>query len=161
MSHSAQDPLQPHSHDPNPEPPSTDAAFWLVLPGDSKVHVPPAQLRTLPRYAVPDCFIVSTGHGRSGPFTFAGVTLLDLVRHYLIRDQTWSQVEVVSGDGFGTRILAAELTAPGITRPILLSDSVDGAPMTRRDGLVRLIVPGETEDALRQVKWVAQVRIRP
>lgn len=154
------DPLQPHSHDPNPEPPGSDAAFWLILPDATQVRMTPAQLPAMPRSAVPNCFIVSTGHGTSGPFTFGGVTLLDLLRRYLPPDQPWSQVEVISGDGFGTRILAAELTAPGITRPILLSDTLDGAAMTRRDGLVRLIVPAEADDALRQVKWVAVVRAR-
>ena len=67
-------------------------------------------------------------------------------------------MEVVSGDGFGTRALRTELTEP-TPRPILLAHTLDGQPLTRADGLVRLIVPSETDDALRQVKWVAQVRI--
>jgi hypothetical protein len=31
--------------------------------------------------------------------------------------------------------------------------------MTREQGLVRLIVPSEENDALRQVKWVARIDI--
>ncbi len=154
------DPLQPHSHDPNPEPPGSDAAFWLILPDTTQVRITPAQLQTMPRCTVPNCFIVSTGHGTSGPFTFDGVTLLHLLQRYLLPGQPWSQVEVISGDGFGTRIWAAELTSPGITRPILLSDTVDGTPLSREQGLVRLIVPAETDDALRQIKWVRTVHVR-
>lgn len=154
------DPLQPHSHEPNPQPPGADAAFWLILPDGAQARITPAQLQNLPRSTVSNCFIVSTGHGASGPFTFGGVALLDLLRRYLPPAQLWSQVEVVSGDGFGTRIWAAELTAPGIMRPVLLSDTLDSAPLDREQGLVRLIVPAETDDALRQVKWVSSVRVR-
>lgn len=154
------DPLQPHSHDPNPDPPDADAAFWLILPGAAQLLMTPTHLQNLPRSTVSDCYIVSTGHGTSGPFTFSGVALFDLLQAYLPSHQPWSQVEVISGDGFGTRIGAAELTAPGITRPILLSDTLDGAPLSREHGLVRLIVPAEIDDALRQVKWVRTVRVR-
>ncbi|GAB4150270.1 MAG: hypothetical protein Fur0021_12560 [Candidatus Promineifilaceae bacterium] len=153
------DPLQPHSHDPNPNPPGADAAFWLILPDGDQVRITPTQLQNLPRSTVSNCFIVSTGHGASGPFTFGGVALLDLLQRYLPPARPWSQVEVVSGDGFGTRIWAAELTTPDILRPILLSDTLDGAPLSREQGLVRLIVPAETDDALRQVKWVRTVRV--
>jgi hypothetical protein len=31
--------------------------------------------------------------------------------------------------------------------------------MTRKQGLVRLVVPTETDDALRQVKWIAEIRV--
>ena len=44
-------------------------------------------------------------------------------------------------------------------RPILLAHSIDGRPLTRAEGLVRLIVPAETDEALRQVKWVAEIRL--
>ncbi|MCA9937122.1 MAG: molybdopterin-dependent oxidoreductase [Anaerolineales bacterium] len=155
------DPLQPHSHDPNPHPPGADAAFWFVLPDAPPIRLTPADLQTLPRTTLPDCYIVSTGHGTSGPFVFAGTTLYNLLTHYLPPGKTWSQVDIISGDSFGTRILAAEVIAPGIHRPILLSDTIDGAPMSRQNGLVRLIVPGETDDALRQVKWIARVVVRP
>jgi len=36
---------------------------------------------------------------------------------------------------------------------------MDGATLTRAQGLVRLIVPSETDDALRQVKWVGRIEI--
>ena len=43
--------------------------------------------------------------------------------------------------------------------PILLAHIVNGAAMTRAQGLVRLIVPSEIDDALRQVKWVVRVEL--
>lgn len=152
------DPLQPHSHDPNPAPPSADATFTLELPNGRSRPISLDYLKSLPETAVADCYIISTGHGTSGPFTFGGVRLLDLLAAQV--DDAWSQVEVVSGDGFGCRVMADEVGS-GVKRPIILAYTCNGAPLTRHDGLVRLIVPSETDDALRQVKWVGRVRIRP
>ena len=152
----AHDPLAPHAHEPNPLPPSPDDDLTLNLPDGSARRVAPAYLRGLASVTVHDCYIVSTGHGTSGPFAFSGVRLLDLVDLHWSR--AWTQVEVVSADGFGTRARRAELTVP-TTRPVLLAHARDGQPLARADGLVRLIVPGEIDDALRQVKWVAQVRV--
>ena len=42
---------------------------------------------------------------------------------------------------------------------MLLAYTLDGAPLTREQGLVRLIVPSEIDDALRQVKWLAMITI--
>jgi DMSO/TMAO reductase YedYZ molybdopterin-dependent catalytic subunit len=70
----------------------------------------------------------------------------------------WQYVDLVSADGFGTRLTPADLGAAG-DRPVLLAYTVDGAPLTREQGLVRLIVPTETDDALRQVKWLAVITI--
>jgi hypothetical protein len=152
------DPLQPHSHDPNPEPPSADPTFILNLPDGQSIPITLSQLQYLPATTVPDCYIVSTGHGISGPFTFTGVQLLVLAQHYI---QTgWSQAEIISADGFGNRVMAEELHYPPPAGPILLAYALDGALLTREQGLVRLIVPDEKDDALRQVKWVGQINIR-
>ncbi len=157
MSH---DPLHPHAHDPNPDPPSVDPTFQLRLPHGDELAVSVASLAELSQTTLTDCYIVSTGHGSSGPFTFTGPTLLACVQHYLAPTQAWSQVEVISADGFGTRVRAAELLDRGNPRPILLALTRNGQPLTRQQGLVRLIVPSETDDALRQVKWVGQINIR-
>ena len=153
------DPLRPHSHDSNPQPPSDDPAFVLVAPDGAETLVTVADLAALPQTSVPNCFVVSTGHGTSGPFTFSGVRLLDLVQSRLAPGAGWAQVEVISADGFGNRVTAEELLRPN-PRPIILSTVLDGQPMSREQGLVRLIVPSETDDALRQVKWVARVVAR-
>ncbi len=165
------DPLAPHSHEPNPLPPSPDADLTVHLPDGTAHRITPAALRRLDfvptgrlsapaaramQVTVPNCYIVSTGHGTSGPFSFTGLRLLDLVD--LLWPCDWTQVEVVSADGFGTRALRTELTQP-TQRPVILAHTLDRQPLSRAEGLVRLIVPSETDDALRQVKWVAHVRI--
>lgn len=150
--------LHPHVHEPNPEPPTADPTFAVLLPHGRRATVDVAQLETLPLVVLPDCFIVSTGHGRSGPFTFVGARLDDVLRSVLGPDLSWRHADVVSADGFGTRVYANELATAG-SRPPILSYAVDGQPLTRAWGLVRLIVPSETDDALRQVKWVAEIRV--
>ena len=102
------DPLRPHAHDPNPEPPSADSGFVLTRPDGTEAMLSVADLQHLPKTVVSDCYIVSTGHGSSGPFEFSGVTLLELIRNQ-VSGQAWSEVEVVSADGFGNRVLAKEL----------------------------------------------------
>jgi DMSO/TMAO reductase YedYZ molybdopterin-dependent catalytic subunit len=153
------DPAHPHAHDPNFTPPSNDPAFDLALPDGTTQRCGLAVLRALPLTSVADCYIVSTGHGRSGPFTFAGARLLDLLHAVLPAGTGWNAVDVFSADGFGTRVTAAELRDPAVTRPILLAYAIGGRDLTRAKGLVRLIVPNETDDALRQVKWVGRVHV--
>lgn len=153
----AADPLRPHSHEPNPAPPSTDPTFELVLPDGRSHLINVHELQQLPAVSVANCYIVSTGHGTSGPFTFTGTTLLAFVRHYC--NESWSQVEVISVDGFGNRVVAEELYQPDPAGPILLAYQIDGQQLTREQGLVRMIVPSERDDALRQVKWVGKVKV--
>lgn len=157
MTHPDHDPLQPHAHEPNPEPPTAVPEFTLILPDGRSRTLSVADLQALPATSVPDCYIVSTGHGTSGPFTFRGVTLRRLVEAYV--DGPWSEVEVVSADGFGNRVYREELEEPDPAGPILLAYAVDGRSLTREEGLVRLIVPSERDDALRQVKWVGEVKV--
>lgn len=145
----------PHSHDPNPSPPANDPTFWLV-DGESQIRLSPIGLLEFPQVEVADCYIVSTGHGTSGPFRFGGVTLLSLVDHFV--GENWTVVDVISADGFRTRLTTTELRGM-ITHPVLLALRIDGRELTRGEGLVRLIVPHETEDALRHVKWVSKIRI--
>lgn len=151
------DPLRPHAHDPNPEPPHNDPTFVVVAPDGRTFHVTPEMLRAWPATTAEECFIVSTGHGTSGPFAFTGCTLPTLCAALGI-SASWRIAEIVSADGFGTRITAEEAAPDAPIGPVLLAYDRDGAPLSRRDGLVRLIVPGEREDALRQVKWVARIR---
>jgi len=154
------DPLQPHSHDPNPAPPSLDSTIIFSLPNGTKQFIEVEHLHVLPAVSLANCYIVSTGHGTTGPFTFAGPTLLSLIQ--ACTDTTdWNVVEVVSGDGFGTRITRKELNQPADAGPIILAYAIDRQSMSREQGLVRLIVPSERDDALRQVKWVEEVRIQP
>jgi DMSO/TMAO reductase YedYZ molybdopterin-dependent catalytic subunit len=152
--------LHPHVHEPNPAPSNSDPSIALTRPDGTHATITVADLAALPQKSVIDSYIVSTGHGTSGPFRFDGVTLRDLFAAYAVKE--WSYVDVVSADGFGTRVYAQEVdteTAKPNARPILFATVCDGKELTREQGLVRLIVPQETDDALRQVKWVAHLEI--
>lgn len=184
-----------HAHEPNLQPPGGDGDFVVLLPGGVRHTFSPDDLKALPLTMVADCLIVSTGHGTSGPFTFGGARLRDLLDLVLsthsryqpkqgsesdentVSDRSeyrsgyrgearktphqppaWHYVDLVSADGFGTRLTPADLAAED-ERPSLLAYIKDGVPLTRAQGLVRLIVPSETDDALRQVKWLATITI--
>lgn len=146
-----------HAHEPNPAPPSAETAFVVQLPHAMSQTWDVSDLYQLATTTVADCYIVSTGHGTSGPFTFAGVRLHDLLTQGFAADQHWHTLDIISADGFGTRLTAADLAQEQSNRPSLLAHTLDGQPLTREKGLIRLIVPTETDDALRQVKWVAQI----
>ena len=152
-----EDPMQPHSHEPNPDPPTESPEFVLVAPNGRFWTVTPEDLQQFPETAVANCYIISTGHGKSGPFTFSGVQLIDLIRHYI--DGQWAEAEIASDDGFGNRVLRAELEYPHKKGPILLATARDGQSLSRQQGAIRLIVPQEKKDALRQVKWVSYIRV--
>jgi hypothetical protein len=184
-----------HSHAPNLQTPGGDGDFVVIMPGGSRQTFAPVDLKALPYTVVANCLIVSTGHGTSGPFTFGGARLGDLLdavlsthapyhakldsemsentvadrgeyrgegrgegRSMPIQAPSWQYVDLVSADGFGTRLTRADLAATE-DRPVLLAYAKDGMPLTRAQGLVRLIVPSETDDALRQVKWLATITI--
>jgi DMSO/TMAO reductase YedYZ molybdopterin-dependent catalytic subunit len=157
--HSEPDWVHRHPHEPNLAIPAGDGAFAVELPAGAARSFTLADLQQMPTVTVDDCYIVSTGHGVSGPFRFTGVTLRELLRRVLPADLAWRHVDVVSIDGFGTRLLPGDLADPPAGRPPLLAYAVDGAPLTRGQGLVRLIVPAEVDDALRQVKWVSVIRV--
>lgn len=151
--------VHPHAHDPNPDTPAGDGSFMLHLPSRPPQPFSVADLQRLPATTVADCYIISTGHGASGPFRFTGVALQDFLQALLPAGTAWRHVDVVSADGFGTRLHLSDLAAPPGGRPPLLAYAVDDAPLTRAQGLVRLIVPAEVEDALRQVKWIHAVAV--
>ncbi len=153
------DPLQPHAHEPNFEPPTEDPTIRVEWGTEDFHLLGLAELQGFPPTTVENCFIVSTGHGTSGPFAFTGAQLLDVVRRFA--GDVWSSVEVISADGFGNRVMAEELWQPSVAGPILLAYAANGRFLTRQQGLVRLIVPSERDDALRQVKWISVLRIRP
>src|SRR5262245_49195153 len=104
--------LHPQSHEPNPNPPAADPILVLTRPDESLATMTVADLSELPQKSIEDCYIVSTGHGASGPFRFEGVTLVDLLSVYGVT--TWSYADITSADGFGTRIYRSEIDYPAI-----------------------------------------------
>lgn len=163
-----------HAHEPNLQTPPGNGAFDVVTPAGRTHRITPADLAALPLTTVAGCYIVSTGHGSSGPFTFGGARLVDLLQYVLgagelesaqgagevrnAKGAGWQHVDVIGADGFGARLTPADLLAWN-ARPIVLAYARDGAPLTRAQGLVRLVDPRETRDALRQVKWLARIVI--
>lgn len=148
-----------HPHEPNPTTPGDDTQVTVSWPGGYERIFTVEDLHLLPYAEVHNCMIVSTGHGASGPFTFGGARLADLLAWVLPRGATWSWVDVVSADGFGTRLMPPDPDMTSSERPIILAYTVDRMPLARARGLVRLIVPEETDDALHQVKWVRRIDI--
>lgn len=152
------DPLRPHSHEPNPTPPTAEATITFYYPNGHHKKITVADLKEYPVTSVADCFIVSTGHGTSGPFTFTGTPLWIFISRQI--EGVWDQAEVISADGFGNRVWRHELETENDRHPIILAYEINGRPLTRQEGLVRLIVPSEKDDALRQVKWVSEIKVR-
>ncbi|MBV7328366.1 hypothetical protein KFU94_08920 [Chloroflexi bacterium TSY] len=169
--------LPPHSHDPNPDPPSNDPTITLTLPTGIQKRIDIIHLLSLPQTTISGCYIVSTGHGTSGPFSFTGPTLHTLIRHFLpnyfvnqrktfqtknvkAEHHAKGEIDVISGDGFGTIVWASELESSSNQEPILLACLLNHDMMTREQGLVRLIVPSERNDALRQIKWIGEIIVR-
>lgn len=158
LSAAEEDPFRPHSHDNNPDPPDDDPTIYLVRPGGERLAIPlPALLSSYPRAVLP-AYTYSTDHGRHGPYRLGGVRLLDLVEQAVGRSVLWREVVVRSADGFGNRLAREEL-APAAGEPVLLCTHSQGRPLSRAHGLVRLVVPSETDNALRQVKWVRTLEL--
>ncbi len=151
------DPLRPHSHDNNIQPPSADTHIVLTTPAVTRT-LTVADLQTLPQTNI--TYSYTTDHGPHGPYHLQGVSLRDLLAAYGECDRCdVSHFEIISADGFGNRIEAAELDPAAPHDPVLLCLSADGRPLTLANGLVRLVVPSETDNALRQIKWVRQINL--
>ena len=151
------DPLQPHSHDNNLTPPDYDPTLILTVPDGDEISISLVDLMVeYPESTIP-AYQYMTDHGMHGPYRLDGVRLIDLINAHIKPDTRYSSVEVVSADGFGNRILPDELVDVSPAGPILLCYRSNGEPLGRRHGLVRLVVPSETDNALRQIKWVRRI----
>lgn len=150
--------LPPHSHDPLQDPPGEDASLQVQGPGTGSIYMDVKRLKGLPAIEQPGCFIVSTGHGTSGPFVFTGPTLATLACHCGI--QHYNYVKVSSGDGFFTFLTQREVQVSLLGRSAMLALEKDGQALSRAQGLVRLVVPTERNDALKQVKWISQIEFK-
>lgn len=140
---------QPHRHDNNETPPDEKLDIWLELP-QQKICVWPTYWPTYPRHELP-AYTYTTDHGRHGPYRLAGVSLKTIIHTHWTNP--FAAVIVISADGFGNRITSQELWADG-GKQILLCDESNGRALPRTAGAIRLVVPRETDNALRQIKWV-------
>ena len=146
-----------HSHEPNPVVPEGDERVKLVIGGTGRM-LDLADLRAIKYTELSDVAIASSGHPSTGPFRFGGALVSDLLAALMPGATEVDHVDFVSADGYGTRLDGALLRAfPGP----LIAYAIDGAPMRREQGLVRLIVPAEIDAALHQVKWLARIEVFP
>jgi DMSO/TMAO reductase YedYZ molybdopterin-dependent catalytic subunit len=148
-----------HPHEPNPIAPSGDGSLTVCTPDGREQFFTVEDLRTLPYTEVPDCYIISTGHGATGPFTFGGVCLVDLLAYAWPPEQGWRYIDVMGADGFGARLTARDLELTTAQRPIVLAYQRNGLALSRKEGLVRLVAPTALDDALLHVKWVERIQI--
>ncbi len=148
------DPLRPHAHHNNSHPPSDDSTWTLCLPDGQQLAITLEALRAWPAFTLP-AYWLTTDHGVHGPYQATGVMLRDLIAWHW--PGGWTQVEVISADGYGNRLWREEVTEAA--EPPLLCYAWDGQLLSRGQGLVRLVVPSEKGNALRQVKWVMLVRL--
>lgn len=143
--------MRPERHHNTTTPPDADETLFLSWNGGSlKLSLP--ELKTYPQTNYAYSYV--TNHGNHGPYQLTGVSLRDLITAEVMAD--WSEVTVLSADGFGNRLSRDEvLTQP----PPMLYYLSDGGLLSRQNGLIRLVVPSEIDNALRQIKWVREVQV--
>ncbi len=144
------DPLQPDHHHNNQRPPDDDTTISVINPDGAQLDFSLATLVSFPQSELTYSF--STDHGKHGPYRLSGVALRDI-----FVGLTFTVAEVLSADAYGTRIYAHEINRSD--QPILLCTHKDGHLIGRNEGLIRLIVPSETDNALRQIKWVRHITL--
>lgn len=150
------DPLKPHKHHNNTTAPDSNTNIQLNTPKGKTIEITLEQLQTNYPTSIIPAYTYVTDHGVHGPYRLEGVSLKDLIAKENISD--WSEVEVLSADGFGNRIAKDEVLAAG--DPIMLYYKTDDDMLSKQHGLVRLVVPTETDNALRQIKWVKTINIK-
>ena len=151
------DPLRPHSHANNALIPDADTTIFLNVLNQEIIEISLEYLQSDYQTSVLESYTYQTDHGRHGPYRLEGVRLIDLIGKYVSQGSEWNQVEVLSADGFGNRIYKTEILEA--SEAILLCFRSNGGALERQYGLVRLVVPFETDNALRQVKWVRTINV--
>lgn len=149
------DPLKPHKHSNNTTPPRGNSNITLYNTDSSSVELSLEQLQMNYPPSIIPAYTYVTDHGVHGPYKLEGVSLKDLITKEV--KTPWSELEVLSADGFGNRLSKEEIFAKG--DPIMLYFKTDGEMLTKQHGLVRLVVPSETDNALRQIKWVKTINV--
>ena len=151
------DPLRPHSHANNTLILDADTTIFLNVLKQKTIEINLEALQSNYQTSVLESYTYQTDHGRHGPYRLEGVRLVDLIGQHLPQESEWNQVEVLSADGFGNRIYKTELLEA--SEAILLCFRSNGGALERQHGLIRLVVPFETDNALRQVKWVRTINV--
>jgi DMSO/TMAO reductase YedYZ molybdopterin-dependent catalytic subunit len=142
----------PKKHHNNTTIPETNSDIYLELATkESKLSL--EDLMTKYPQSVIEAYTYVTNHGVHGPYRLEGVSLLDLIPEMFA---AWSSVEVISADGFANTLSKAELLAA--KEPAMLYYLSDGKSLEPKHGPIRLVVPSETNNAIRQIKWVKRIQ---
>ena len=145
-------------HEPNPVAPNGDGTFVVEF-RSAKMIITLELLASLPQTEYSDCYVASTGHAKSGPYRFEGVTLRDVLTAAGVPPKAEAKVKISGADGYEVEVSTEPENAPARSPSPLLATQRDGVKLTRELGLVRVIVPTETEDALLQLKWIKTIRV--
>lgn len=145
----------PQKHHNNTKVPEETTDITLeTLAGHRQIITLEQLMRDYPVSVMP-AYSYVTNHGIHGPYRLEGVQLLDLLKQRI--SGSWTGVEVLSADGFGNYVHKEELEQA--QEPIMLYFKINGEILKKKQGLVRLLVPSETDNALRQIKWVKRLRL--
>jgi DMSO/TMAO reductase YedYZ molybdopterin-dependent catalytic subunit len=138
-------------------------AVALTVDGevDKKLVLSLDELQSMPRQRIE----IEQQGGRA---TYEGVALIEILRRAgivigrapLQGKAMVSVLVATSVDGFQAVFALAELDSAAADRRILLVDSLDGRPLSDRDGPLRLIAPGD-KYPLRWVRHVVRLTVGP
>jgi DMSO/TMAO reductase YedYZ molybdopterin-dependent catalytic subunit len=128
---------------------------------DKKLALSLDDLQSMPRQRIE----IEQQGGRA---IYEGVALVEILRRAgmaigrapLQGKAMVSVLVVTSVDGFQAVFALAELDSAAADRRILLVDSLDGRPLSDRDGPLRLIAPGD-KYPLRWVRHVVRLTVGP
>lgn len=144
-----------HSHNNNTRPPSDNNTDIILSTSLTQRLLTIDNLYRYPQTIINYSYV--TDHGIHGPYQLEGVALYDLITSN--ERQATSHIDVISADGYQNQITIDEVTAT-MDNPIMLCLTTDGQPLSIAHGLIRLVVPSEKSDALRQIKWVRQIQLK-
>lgn len=142
----------PKKHHNNTTIPETNSEIFLEF-ADGESTLSLEELKNKYPQSVIEAYTYVTNHGVYGPYRLEGVSLLDLIPETF---SNWSEVEVISADNFANTLSKAELIAA--KEPAMLYYLSDGKSLDSKHGPIRLVVPSETDNAIRQIKWVKQIK---
>lgn len=132
---------------------ATDSALLIETEDGKQTKITPADFSKLKRQTVK-----ASDHGREAAFEgfalsevlkLAGVEFGDALRGK--RLATFLLVE--AADGYQAIFALPELDPAFTDKTVLLSDKRDGAPLSKTEGALRLVVPDEKKHG----RWVRQV----
>lgn len=146
---------------PAPAGSATDAELRLIAPHHDPVILTAADLKAMPHLNV----TIHNSHSNADE-TYSGVRLADLLGKVgaplgnRLRGKALAHYIVASGsDGYQTVLALGEVDPEFHPGEVLVADTMDGKPLDRRSGPLKLVVTEDKHPA-RSVRYLAQVELR-